>query len=922
MSANLKMSTNLIKTDELARLMWSIGDRYHDWWPASRGVIENYKNCGVWGMVPVLVHYGIVCDSVIAFKKKYDRIMQTQPHINADTAQPHINADTALNAAAFNKDFAMLRLLNFKKGNKAATKAAADAAAIAEENAKALAADPKFQILNNFFKTVYTRQERSRFENLINTSINQSIIDYTEMKVNGSEEKGEWTDGNLAQSAEYTLGYFGGVSTIEEAILNRFTQGIPYIFMNVTQIRNNLDIMIANYREICEQLFGDLTHVKWFAVLCDADIGPFCKLFDDILQKNAAAAATPAAAAAALTLNPIIQYCNTKNIPVMYMIKTPQTITDSSNNQSFRPCLTLYRFPITHTRIGANFEEKKDDDKPAVQPYPDRNQPGIPADPAIFYNNYKFDSKLDSLAEKYTVSYHAGVPAAGSNPAMLYTFDEGIGGSSFIYRIEGPPSAVPNAADAAAAPAVLRFDIPYGSLQGYRASGPSLGDLMLHYIHKNLKDFDSSTQKGFSDDSSSIFSNDINYLHQGTVNPSIVFKHGMYNLAEYIEDDNGKNEKAIKSVSIYNKLNDIRRVVDSSLGIRPPKGEGDTKEDSYKAMPANSLCNILNYDQVPAVIMTVIKLLGDYDQAVAARVLNKTTEFYNRIVFCSIDRSCVAHSANNGVRTIQNMKKNDIIVYNGTPVAAAPAPAAAAAPAASAPKKQKKGGGFKNTLDDCDNQCLDIKQTMLTAGMNASRYLLLYKKYIKPININDQRHSDVLLDIYNEIRHKYIMYNRDLQNDITDFNVKYDNNNMRVFMGILNDLYYNSINKNKSLKMLIALCNIHNRNYMLPEIDYMKYVKNTNSLSQQLRKKSTSYKKSAQSHKKSSSHLREKILYQLRKKLSQSRKKSSQSRKKSSQSHKKSSQSRKKSAQSHEKILYQPRKKSSLPQMAPIAGGF
>jgi len=864
------MSTNLIKTDELSRLMWSIGDRYHDWWPASRGVIENYKNCGVWKMLPALIHYGIVCDSVIAFKKKYDRIMAS--HLPSDAA-------SALNAG----------------------------------------------LLNNFYSKV-PQVQRPNFVPLSDTSIHESTIDFVAgMENTDSEEKVEeysWTDGNLTDSAGFTLTYFRGVSTIEDDILNQFTQGIPTISMNVIQPRTNLDNMITNYREICEQLFGNLTHVKWFAVLCDADIGPFCNLFINILES-----------AKKLNLNDIKTYCTAKTIPVMYMIKTPQTMTDSSNNQSFRPCLTLYRFPITHTRAGPdqNFSQAPVQPVPAGpnMPHPTRNQPdipanqfGIPTDPTTFHNNYAFNSNLDSLAEEYTVSYHAGIPAAESNPAMSYTFDEASGGSSFIYRIERPPSVVPNAA-AAAQVAGLRFDIQYGNVSvQYRASGPSLGDLMLHYIHKNLKEFD-SPENGFLPYSSSIFSKDIHY--QG--NPSIVFKRGIYNLPEYITSNDGKQiKKAIKPVRIYNKLNDIRRVVDSSLGIMPPDGEGDVNEDSYTIMPNDSLCRIPNYDQVPAVIMTVIKLLGDYDQAVAARVLNKTTEFYDRIVFCSMDRSCVAHSANNGVRTIQNMKKNEIIMYNCTAAPAAPAAAASVAPASKKRKSTpKKGGGFKNTLDDCDNQCLDIKQTMLTAGMNASRYLVLYKKYIKPIKIDDYRHSDVLLNIYNEIRDKYNMYNRDLQNDITDFNIKYDND-MRVFMGILNDLYYNSINKNKSLKMLIALCNIHNRNYMLPEIDFFSVdknivVKNTNSLSQQLRKKlSLSHKKSSQLPKKSS-YLLEKLLHQLHKKSYQSHKKSSQSHKKSSQSHKKSSQLHKNLSQLHKKSG-QSRKKSPLPQMVPAAGGF
>ena len=825
-----------IKDDELSRLMWSIGDRYHDWWPASRGVIENYKNCGVWKMLPALIHYGIVCDSVIAFKKKYDRIM---------ASHPPSDAASALNAG----------------------------------------------LLNDFYSKV-PQVQRPNFVPLSDTSIHESTIDFVAgMENTDSEEKVEeysWTDGNLTDSAGFTLTYFRGVSTIEDDILNQFTQGIPTISMNVIQPRTNLDNMITNYREICEQLFGDLTHVKWFAVLCDADIGPFCNLFINILES-----------AKKLTLNAIKTYCTAKDIPVMYMIKTPQTMTDSSNNQSFMPCLTLYRFPITHIRTGPaqNFSQAPPQPQPGIQdmPHPTRNQPGIPAnqagiptDSATFHDNYMFSSKLDSLAEEYTVSYRACIPAAaGFNPVMPYTFDEASGGSSFIYRIERPPSAVPNAA-AAAQVTGLMFDIQYGNVSvQYRASGPSLGDLMLHYIHKNLKEFD-SPENGFLPNSSSIFSKDIHY--QG--NPSIVFKRGIYNLPEYITSDDGKQiKKAIKPVHIYNKLKDIKKVVDSSLGIMPPDGKGDVNEDSYTIMPNDSLCRIPNYDEVPAVIMTVIKLLGDYDQAVAARVLNKTTEFYDRIVFCSMDRSCVAHSANNGVRTIQNMKRNEIIMYNCTAApGAAPAAAASAAPASKKRKStSKKGGGFKNTLDDCDNQCLDIKQTMLTAGMNASRYIVLYKKYIKPIKIDDHRHTDVLLNIYNEIRDKYNMYNRDLEYDITDFNVKYDND-MRVFMGILNDLYYNSINKNKSLKMLIGLCNIHNRNYMLPEIDYTKYIKNTHSLSQQLRNKlSQSHKKSSQSHKKSSqlhnksvSHLREKILHQLHKKSSHSHKKSGQSRKKSS----------------------------------------
>jgi hypothetical protein len=617
------------------------------------------------------------------------------------------------------------------------------------------------------------------------------------------------------------------------------------------------------------------------------------------------------------------------------MIQTPQTMADSANNMSFIPCLTLYRFPTTHIKQqDEHYIQKQPDNEPENpnMPHPNRIQPN-------FSHNCAFNSKFNSLTDEYTISYHPGIPAGNGHDEIPYIFNDTFlangntykAGSAFIYKIQRLMPAVPAAADAAApAPVItpLTFDIQYGNIyRQYRFMGPSLSDLMMHYIHKNLQDFDNITYsaKGFPPNSSSIFSKDLYYDYDNGAGPVPfnVFKFGILKMPVYNINTNASNEsiqigevhREIKEIRIFDKLKSIQKIVDSALGLLPTSilpellGKGTLDEPSYTPVNANSLCRIENYNQVPAVVTSLIKILGDYDQAVAARILNQTTEFYGRIVFCSEDRSCVAHSANNGIRTIRN--NEPLTIYNGTPAGAAVLPP----DEPKSTKKRKQEGGFKNMLDDCDRQCLDIEQTMLTAGMNASRYLGLYKQYIKPININDQRHSDVLLDIYNDIRNKYNMYNRDLENDITDFNVKYDNN-MRVFMGILNDLYYNSINTNKSLKMLIALCNIHNRNYMLPEIDYMKYVKNTNSLSQQLRKNlSLSRKKSSQLPEKSS-QLPEKLLHQLHKKSSQSHKKSSQSHKKLSHSHKKSSHSHKKSGQS--------RKKSSLHKViaAPVAGGF
>jgi hypothetical protein len=48
--------------------MWSIGDRYHDWW-GNRGDIDSYKKCGDWKILPDMLHYAVICESVIAFHK-------------------------------------------------------------------------------------------------------------------------------------------------------------------------------------------------------------------------------------------------------------------------------------------------------------------------------------------------------------------------------------------------------------------------------------------------------------------------------------------------------------------------------------------------------------------------------------------------------------------------------------------------------------------------------------------------------------------------------------------------------------------------------------------------------------------------------------------------------------------------------------
>ena len=54
---------------------WSIGDRYHDWWPSNRGDIQSYKKCGDFKFLPHMIHYIIICESISAFQKHYPQLI-------------------------------------------------------------------------------------------------------------------------------------------------------------------------------------------------------------------------------------------------------------------------------------------------------------------------------------------------------------------------------------------------------------------------------------------------------------------------------------------------------------------------------------------------------------------------------------------------------------------------------------------------------------------------------------------------------------------------------------------------------------------------------------------------------------------------------------------------------------------------------
>ena len=76
-------------TREMDNFLWSIGDRYHDWWPADRGDISSYKKCGNFKFLPHMIHYIIICESIQANNKRYPATL-TLHNILQDTPAKNV----------------------------------------------------------------------------------------------------------------------------------------------------------------------------------------------------------------------------------------------------------------------------------------------------------------------------------------------------------------------------------------------------------------------------------------------------------------------------------------------------------------------------------------------------------------------------------------------------------------------------------------------------------------------------------------------------------------------------------------------------------------------------------------------------------------------------------------------------------------
>ena len=724
------------------KLLWSIGDRYHDWWPSDRGDIGSLRRCGDWKFIPSFIHYGIICDSVLAFKRYFLKLKPPQQQ-------------------------------QLKTNNSS--------------------------------------------RDLVYTSIKQSNVPYAEIPYNS---KDWWPTSNLSNSANITLCELSGISTIEQNILNAYTATITRTDNDIPKTyhsKKRINDAITKYIIICQQLFGkNLTKYKWFAVVCDAGIGPFCTLFMNIIKNSIPTVIHD--------INAIKAFCMEKGIPMMYMIQTPQTYADSAFNMSFIPCLTLYRFPITDKIDAAGNYRPVIAVPPPVNDdldYPNHMQPGLQ------YTDV-FTSRYNLFSPEYKIRYHLR-----SSPAEFTASN----GNVFSYRIRHDDGTI--------------FNIEYGLKEDlYRYKGPTLFELMLHYLHLNLKDFNDE-DNNFPKGSTSIYNMDI-YRNDDEINsvppagsaaavangmevskiPFISFKKAFDAFTVYTSDsnndENNHNNSGVKKETEYIRLIDqlprVRELVKSALGLTPPPVNANHTDIGYKPMHPTSLCLIDNYNTLLPKIMSCIKHGGDADQVWSAYLLNQTSEFYDRVVFISKDRPCVAHAANIKLRTIQ-YGSTSLIIYNNvydilndTSVENMN------------PKKRKGGSGESveshESSSECDKDSIDIEQIMLTTGLHASTYLKLYKKEHTMLNPSDKMHTTVLQDFYNDIKDLYTEHNEDLENAITDVDLRYTGT-MKLFMNIVRKLYYNNITSKQSLAILIILCNIHNNYYGLPHIRYEQYIKSS-----------------------------------------------------------------------------------------------
>ena len=737
-----------------ACFMWSIGDRYHDWWPADRGDIKSFKKCGSWKFLPDIIRYGIIAESIRA--------------INRMRASP----------------------------------------------------------------------------NNMTTLINDSGITQCSVVGNSTSYANTRPSSILNKLKKYTLGkYLTGKGDIETIILNKFSTHKPInisISSSLLKLKKGdynkiiLKDAIKKYKNICDVLFGKNHGLAWFAVVCDAGHGPFCKLFINIIDiiMNDYRITYPSRNNYPIDI--IIHQCKLKRIPVMYMIKTPQTFADSGLSSSFIDCLILHRFPINDNIPDLSQISPPPYIYPSYRspsyitpPYSYQRIPNSVRPPLSFRNRISSFFRIRGGVRAVHTIHRVRPVTYPDNRVMN---NDGVFECKFnyfsndIYKIMFIREANYNQDEYAFSYCIYMnnnpvFKIPYGLIDGnkYRYKGPSLYELILHYLHLNL----SQPQNIYN---TSITDGTYTYAFN-----QIFSKKDIYYTEKYsdrdenddedngndskIDDDNKQNLDEILKVNIHQSIDSALGLVDSpvttglprvihttttGLPVTIPDGKGKKTDITYTPIKHNSLAILPGYSTLEPRVMIDIKHEGDASQVVAAYLLNKTGDCKNKIVFISKDRPCVAHSINKGLRTI-NFSGNEIFVYNY--------------------KHGSQGGGSYTRKNHSmqkggQEEDLDLQELMLTIGMYASKYI--HDIFEKEIDKN--LHYNVLTDLYDDILHICDENNTNILNIIE---LEYNDIYIQKFVTILHTLYYKT--KVNSLGILTELSDIYN-NYSVNSSDNLENV--------------------------------------------------------------------------------------------------
>jgi hypothetical protein len=505
---------------------------------------------------------------------------------------------------------------------------------------------------------------------------------------------------NSSTLINYIKQITGDVSTIEDRGFDKLHNTSDIISEDITNktLGSPLPVLIRKYKDICLKLFPG-KNFRWFALVCDAELGKLFLLFREIIRKsiqnNKKRLKKQKITPEVLTIEQIIQICRQYGIMVLYLLKIPQTIADSAYNQSYIPCLTLYRFPVTHDRNGNKIllDDDNDNDDDDDLPYPMKDPgPHRPTDGSYFRspNNlfsqdnamiiykrgnlsgeaaYNYDNgKIFQYIIKHTLTDAAKTAAQtalrASRAARATAVEAGaavvraVAGAtagedgyrySFLiqYGLRNIPAmaAAPPAAGAAAVG-------PAPNILTYLETGPTLFQLLLHYMHLNLFNIRAS-----------IFNT---LVRNSAGTPILSFK----NLFSFVKSYDAQGNAIKTPILLTSLLNSIHASIDSWLGLTPIVAQGDLYKGSTEnitftpAKPYNlwRMNGLDEYHRLPPAIMVDMKRLGDEDAGYAAAILNSTGEFKGRTGFSTIDRLSAANAAKYGVVTIKHKGANLVII--------------------------------------------------------------------------------------------------------------------------------------------------------------------------------------------------------------------------------------------------------------------